>query len=255
MAGVAAVSGEPEKGCAMSTTGVGPLGCEAKGSVIDSGTLARISTALPRPFGAIAVVPRMVPKAVSAGRERCAGAIAEFQARYGEILKAGAIDIDANLREAAAMSQGQLHQAVKDIQKWDYKNNPVIIKKVPDQLLRDEFGNVHFGILSAGRGLGLYFATLGAGFHQLFVQGGGDTLGFAVGALAMDPFSFASSMAATFDSSYGYTSHAVSSMTLSNAKARLLIRLFGMGDNPGDAAAIQRGWEYFFLRQGYEPPF
>ena len=51
---------------------------------------------------------------------------AEFQKRYGKILKTAGIDIDVNVNEASQMSFKEWKAAVQTNGKWDYKNNQVL---------------------------------------------------------------------------------------------------------------------------------
>jgi hypothetical protein len=131
-------------------------------------------------------------------------------------LKAGGIDIDANVKEAGAMSFSEWKKAVGTKGKWDYKNNKALIAAEIGSARLDEFGNVHFGIVAAAHGFDLATSLFGAGTYQVFRQSGGSLWDWGNA-----PF------------------------LASNDQARFYTRMgWTWGDNPGDSLNIMKGWDY-----------
>ena len=142
----------------------------------------------------------------------------EFKARYGKILEATDIDIDVNVAEAEGMTLDQFINAVKANGDWDYKNDPRLYGKFSATLL-DEFGNVHFGLVANAFGFNLATALTGAGAYQVLFQGSGSPSGLvSLPHPLITPDALARS----------YTEAGSS-----------------WGDNPGDAMAIMRGYDYY----------
>ena len=254
----------------MAGTGTGPAGCDSQYGGIDAGTLVRLSSRIPSllmlgvgPYLASSVVNTTLSWAGKSGEMRRIGrgssAEASFRAKYKVVLDAKGIniDIDANLKASRTMSAMQLYDAFKTGGKWDYKNDAAVKAAVgKNSNLAQEFGNFHFGLIAASRGLGLYFATLGAGAYQVFKQGGGSAAALHSAVLGSDLESHAFSGLALVFPKVGKYTHAALQLTGSNSRARQVIHnsCNAMGDNPGDALDIMRGWNFFFLRQGYAPP-
>lgn len=142
---------------------------------------------------------------------------ADFENEYGDILEAGGIDIDANVKEASTMDHFEWKDAVKAKGKWDYKKSKVLIAAGISPARLDEFGNVHFGIVAAAHGFNLATSLFGAGSYQVFFQRGGSVWGWGNAPLLA-----------------------------SNDQARFYTRMgWNWGDNPGDSLNIMKGWDYY----------
>lgn len=111
--------------------------------------------------------------------------------------------------------------AVKTGGKWDYKVNRKLIDAGFSTSLLDEFGSMHFGIVSAAHRFKLSHTLGGAGFYQVHFQNGGSAANLSSVA-NMNP--------------WGWTNVQAQSYTLSGGK---------WGDNPGDSLNIMNGWDYF----------
>ena len=98
-----------------------------------------------------------------------------IKALYGDILKAGNIDIDKNIQLAKSMGAVDIGKALTDKSQWNYKRNPALISSLKstgnyDPALLAEFGNLHAGIVYAASGVRLDFALTAGGGYQSFVQ-------------------------------------------------------------------------------------
>ena len=141
----------------------------------------------------------------------------EFQERYEDILKAVNIDLQVNIDKAKKMSLTEFKAKVTDEEGWDWKNRREL--EEIDPALREEFGNVHFGIVAAAWGFDLSTSLWGAGLYQVFGQEGGSLWHFM---------------------------NAPAPIITSNEGAAFWTRMgFTWGDNPGDAVNIMHGWQYY----------
>lgn len=147
-----------------------------------------------------------------------------FYKKYGDIIKAGEIDIDKNVSDARQFSgEGKegfekWYNKVKTGGEWDYKSPQRYgyLAKQFGSTRMDQFGNVHFGIVAAAYGFPLSTSMFGAGTYQVFRQDGGSLMSWSV-APPLAP----------------------------NFLARAYTNLgFGWGDNPGDSANIMEGHDY-----------
>ena len=91
--------------------------------------------------------------------------------------------------------------------------------EVYDAPLLAEFGNWHFGYVSAANGNGLGFSLMGAGVVQAFWQGGGNRIQALQGAAI-----------------YSYDQHMVRTITSGG---------FTWGDRSDDPIPIMNGWDYY----------
>ncbi|MDM3872258.1 RHS repeat-associated core domain-containing protein [Porticoccus sp. W117] len=151
---------------------------------------------------------------------------------YGDILKAGNINIDANIRLAASMTLDQLKSALTDASVWNYKRNSSLIANLKaagtyDANLLAEFGNLHAGITYAANGVRLDVALTFGGGYQSAVQNrrNGNFSGGAVG----------STLSGALSAWVGYT--ATAKQTISAARNG-----FTWGDNRDDILPIIQGY-------------
>jgi hypothetical protein len=153
------------------------------------------------------------------------GAQDGFQKKYGDILKAGNINIDQNVKDARSISTQEWLDRVRSGGDWDYKKSQLLIDARISSDRLDEFGNVHFGIVANAHGFNLEGSMYGAGAYQVLRQGGGNPshLGAATTLLSR--------------TNGGYT--------LPDSISRAITRAgFTWGDNVGDSVNIMNGWDY-----------
>ncbi len=149
----------------------------------------------------------------------------QFQKKYGDILKAGNIDIGQNVKDAASIDTKKWLDKVKTGGDWDYKNNNQLKDAGISSARLDEFGNVHFGIVAKAHGFNLEGSMYGAGAYQVLKQGGGN------------PADFAAATVLLYKTNGGYS--------LPDSISRSMTRSgFTWGDNPGDSMNIMNGWDY-----------
>lgn len=94
---------------------------------------------------------------------------------YGDILKAGNIDLDANMKVAESMSHLEVGAGLVDKNIWNYKRNSSLISSLKsagnyDNALLAEFGNVHAGMIYGAAGIRLDLALTAGGSFQAFSQ-------------------------------------------------------------------------------------
>ena len=148
----------------------------------------------------------------------------EFERKYGDILKAGKIDILQDMKDAANMQFGDFIKKVETDGDWDYKNSEVLKDAGINKKLLDEFGNFHFGMVANAFGFGLEAAMYGAGAYQV-KQGGGSKTDFITATNLM--------------------TRTAGGLMLWDGGARAVTRGgFTWGDNPGDSINIMNGWDY-----------
>jgi len=162
---------------------------------------------------------------LSTRSERQKNADKWVQGRYGDILKAGNIDLEANMETAKNLSTSEFIEKVKTRGDWDFKSNK-LLKNQFDSSLLDEFGNFHFGMVAAAQGFSLNSTVSGAGAYQAFIQTGGNK----------------------FDSFISITSSFAIGQDTSRVR-REIMSGFSFGDNPGDSFNIMLGWDYFHINQ------
>ncbi len=133
--------------------------------------------------------------------ERAAHRMASIKRLYGDILTAGNIDLDANMKLAASMSIDELGAALIDKEVWNYMRNSLLVAALKsagnyDASLLAEFGNFHAGMTYGAAGIRLDFALLAGGGYQSFVQNikGGN---FSIGAAASSVAGFSGWMTGT----------------------------------------------------------
>lgn len=146
----------------------------------------------------------------------------------GNILKGAEIDVDQNVKDAQKLGDElDIMGFIKNVETggiWDYKNNEDLVGNFSGSLL-DEFGNVHFGIVSHAAGFNLEGTMYGAGLYQVNIQGGGNS----------DHLLDATALMSLTAGGY----------MLSDAYSRQITNQgFTWGDNTGDAINIMNGWTY-----------
>ena len=148
-----------------------------------------------------------------------------FQKKYGDILRAGNIDIDQNVKDAGSISTQEWLDKVGTGGDWDYKNNQLLIDAGISSARLDEFGNVHFGIVANAHGFNLEGSMYGAGAYQVLRQGGGNPSHLAAATALL--------------------SHTHGGYSLPDSISRTITRAgFTWGDNVGDSINIMNGWDY-----------
>jgi|GEM_PF-3988357 len=175
--------------------------------------------------------------------------------RYQAIINYGnankdPIDLDANAAQAKTMTPTQFIDAVrpydadKHYGKWDYKNDPTLVKGGTDPKDKDNpdaigpggysrndlarFGNYNFGYVAHAKGIPLTATLEGAGIVQAAVQNKGKdplsdlgaVLGLTSGIAATGPLGPLLDWGAVGAASLGFT----------------------WGDNPDDTKDIIAGW-------------
>lgn len=248
-----------------TSTGVGPVGASG-GSWLDRGTKALVCSLPPSVMNTVDLFNAAKVNMEPRRKGNSAAATSDFEARYGIYLQIGPINVDADIARARKMSHSQLFDAVRTGGQWDFKNRKEYVARAGgDKELRDllqEFGNFYFGLIFAARGIGLYTAAQGAGAYQVTFQSyqrgklTGSPAGMLLGLASMDLVSAGFSAWAYYDEQANDRAQTAQSYIGSNSRARRMIGCYdsALGDNPGDSAAIMRGWDFFFLRQGYAPP-
>lgn len=152
------------------------------------------------------------------------GAYKGVPKRFRSVIEKGGIDLKANIAEAERMSLSEWEKAVKTGGKWDYKNKLSDLNIDPSIL--DDFGNFHFGIVSAAKGFNLEGSMYGAGLNQVMRQGGGNPGDLMIATKILS------------QTLGGYVLPDIVSRKMTNAG-------FTWGDNVGDAINVMIGWDFY----------
>ena len=156
-----------------------------------------------------------------------------FIDKYEDILTAGGIDLSVNIAEAKRIGLLEFAERLMPGRAWDYKKNEALEASGIDPARLAEFGNVHYGIVAAARGLSIGATLQAAGAVQVFRQRGGSVMQL------LAPYALASPHPSAPLMSPGLRGHPL----LSPEGAQRWIESGGtFGDNPGDSAAVLRGW-------------
>lgn len=163
----------------------------------------------------------------------------EFYQQYGPILKAGNIDIQQQMQDAKGTSFPDFVKNSETGHVWDYKNDKVLNEKVPDKDLLQRFGNVHFGMMAAARGMPLWEPVQGAGLYQTFSQDKNPLRGLSSGAVNTLPLPVTGIPMMAWE----FPEEAIRTMAG---------RGFQFGDNPGDTNDIIKGYDYYRALQALQ---
>jgi RHS repeat-associated protein len=155
-----------------------------------------------------------------------------FYKKFGAILKKGNIDIKCNASEAKNLGWVKFSKYLLSNNIWNYKYNPSL--KDMDNI--EEFGNAHFGIVAAARGMSLTLTLYGgAAAHQIWQTGGNKTDFLAANYLfynyISDPENITNSQRAQ---QWTQFSHDLTSNG------------FSWGEGSGDASEVMSGWDIYY---------
>ena len=167
--------------------------------------------------------------------------VAAVEAEYGDVLKAGNIDLKANIEQARKMDFWEFIKQLKPRGKWDYKYMDELKTPGIDPAKVAEFGNLHYGIVAAANGYSLPHTLSGAGGAQYFLQEGGSLSEFVAPYAA--PLAFAPSSLQTMDPR-GMDPKWYPMLSREGA-VHWLESGGTFGDLPEDNPVVRRGWELY----------
>ena len=156
-----------------------------------------------------------------------------FIDKYEDILTAGGIDLSVNIAEAKRISLLEFAEKLMSADGWDYKHNEALVESEIDPKRLADFGNEHYGLVAAARGLSGPTTAQAAGAVQVFLQSGGSLMQL------LAPYGLALPHPSAPFMSPDLSDHPM----LSPEATQRWVEAGGtFGDNPGDSAAVLRGW-------------
>ena len=165
--------------------------------------------------------------------------IAALQEEYGDILEAGKIDLERNIRDARKMSMSEFIARLRPESDWDYKTSPALKASNIDALRLAEFGNLHYGIVAAARGYTLPLTLSAAGAVQTLFQEGGSFWQLILPYLAQPVPPGLHPAGVDFEGN---------PMLSREAAIRWIESGGTFGDMPDDPPTIERGWNLYHGR-------